>query len=240
MKKADWNSSKDPQKMLGFLRDSGKTTDRKLRLFAVACCRHLQSPWPSPPQYDEFLQWAEFFADGAVSAEELAPIGEEVAGYVDDYAPAWWTGIARVVACAVHLPRADPFSIREATLTVLRYDRFPAEYSAKEEGDEFTYQASLLRELVGPLPFRPLPVNPAWLTPTVVALAQGIYDERAFDRLPLLADALEGAGCTNADILAHCRRGWRRGHHGLFRDRRLAHEDHVLGCWALDLILGKE
>ena len=55
-------------------------------------------------------------------------------------------------------------------------------------------------------------------------LAQGIYDDRAFDRLPVLADALEEAGCTNAEILAHCREPG----------------PHVRGCWALDLLLGKE
>jgi hypothetical protein len=59
---------------------------------------------------------------------------------------------------------------------------------------------------------------------TVVSLAQPIYDELAFDRLPILADALEDAGSTNADILNHCRQPG----------------EHVRGCWALDLILGRK
>jgi hypothetical protein len=67
--------------------------------------------------------------------------------------------------------------------------------------------------------------DPAWLTSTVIALARGIYDDRAFDRMPILADALEDAGCDNADILAHCRD---------------ADATHVRGCWVVDLILGKE
>jgi hypothetical protein len=49
---------------------------------------------------------------------------------------------------------------------------------------------------------------PSWLSwndGTVVKMAQAIYDDRAFDRLPILADALEDAGCSDADILAHCR-----------------------------------
>src|SRR5262249_48886549 len=54
-------------------------------------------------------------------------------------------------------------------------------------------------------PFPPVAVPPAWQTANVVALAQAIYDERAFDRMPILADALEDAGCANADILNHCR-----------------------------------
>ena len=58
----------------------------------------------------------------------------------------------------------------------------------------------------------------------MVKLAQGIYDDRAFDRMPVLADALEEAGCYDADILAHCRQPG----------------EHVRGCWVVDLLLGKE
>jgi hypothetical protein len=67
-------------------------------------------------------------------------------------------------------------------------------------------------------------LEPAWLTSTVIALAKGIEDERAFDRLPILADALQDAGCDNADILDHCR----------------GPGPHVRGCWVVDLVLGKE
>jgi hypothetical protein len=238
---AEWLACADPTPMLEFLR--GKASDRKLRLFVVACCRHLQAPWPAPPEYAEFLEWAELLADGAASSEDLARIGEEVETYVEDYAPDWWRGIARVIACAVRLPRADPFGIREATLQVLGYGRLPGEDWAEEEREEFACQASLLRDAVGPFPFRPLAVDSSWLTPTVVALAGGIYDRRAFDGLPVLGDALEEAGCTNPDILAHCRRARRRGPGRLFHGRRLAHtdqpEEHARGYWVVDLVLGK-
>jgi hypothetical protein len=72
-------------------------------------------------------------------------------------------------------------------------------------------------------PFRPVSVDAVWLTANVVAIAQGIYAEPAFDRLPILADALEDAGCTNADIFNHCRQPG----------------EHVRGCWVVDLALGK-
>ncbi|MBP3959086.1 hypothetical protein J8F10_27900 [Gemmata sp. G18] len=72
-------------------------------------------------------------------------------------------------------------------------------------------------------PFRPAVANPAWFTSTVLALATGIYEDRAFDRLPILADALQDAGCENADILNHCR----------------SDGPHVRGCWVIDLLLGK-
>jgi hypothetical protein len=80
-----------------------------------------------------------------------------------------------------------------------------------------------LRDVFGN-PFRPVTVNPTWQTATVVSLAQAIYDERAFDRMPILADALEDAGCTNADVLNHCRQPG----------------EHVRGCWVVDLLLGKQ
>ena len=84
-------------------------------------------------------------------------------------------------------------------------------------------QADLLREIAGN-PFRPHSVDPRWLTSTAVALAQTIYDQRAFDRLPILADALEEAGCDGPELLAHCR----------------GDGPHVRGCWAVDLVLGKQ
>jgi hypothetical protein len=83
--------------------------------------------------------------------------------------------------------------------------------------------AELLREHRGN-PFCPVSLDARWLTPTVVALAKTIYSDRAFDRLPILADALEESGCTKAEILDHCR----------------GPGPHVRGCWAVDLILGKE
>jgi hypothetical protein len=80
-----------------------------------------------------------------------------------------------------------------------------------------------LRDVFGN-PFRPVTLDPAWRTANVVSLARAIYDERAFDRMPILADALEDAGCTSADVLEHCRRPG----------------EHVRGCWVVDLVLGKE
>jgi hypothetical protein len=84
-------------------------------------------------------------------------------------------------------------------------------------------QADLLRHLVGN-PFHPVNLDPSWLTPGVVNVADAVYESRAFDRLPVLADALEQAGCTNLDILAHCRQPG----------------EHVRGCWVVDQLLGKE
>ncbi len=92
--------------------------------------------------------------------------------------------------------------------------------------DEHIAQADLIRDIFGN-PFRPVAVDPAWLAwndGAIRKMAQAIYDERAFDRLPLLADALEDAGCADADILAHCR----------------GPGPHVRGCWLVDSLLGKK
>ena len=80
-------------------------------------------------------------------------------------------------------------------------------------------QPLLLREIFGPLPFRPVTIDPAWKTTNAIGIAKGISDDRRFQDMPILADALEEAGCDNSDILAHCRQP------GV----------HVRGCWCLDL-----
>src|SRR5579862_3922724 len=82
--------------------------------------------------------------------------------------------------------------------------------------------AAMLGDILGN-PFRPVAVDPAWKTGNVIGLATAIYDERAFERMPILADALEEAGCQERAILDHCRQT----------------AEHVRGCWAVDLLLGR-
>jgi hypothetical protein len=82
--------------------------------------------------------------------------------------------------------------------------------------------ACWVRDLYGN-PFRPVTIEPRWLTSNVVDLSRTIYDERDFDRLPILADALMDAGCADESILSHCR----------------SEGPHVRGCWVVDLVLGK-
>src|SRR5262245_4448389 len=89
-------------------------------------------------------------------------------------------------------------------------------------GTERAAQATLLRDIFSN-PFRPVALDPAWLIPTVVALARDIYEERAFEQMPMLGDALQVAGCDNDDVLNHCR----------------GDGPHVRGCWVVDLVLSK-
>jgi hypothetical protein len=79
--------------------------------------------------------------------------------------------------------------------------------------------------MFGPLPFRAVMVQPSLLTDIVVKLAESIYQERAFERLPILGDALEEAGCRDQEVLEHCRQ---------------QESVHVRGCWVIDLLTGRE
>lgn len=98
----------------------------------------------------------------------------------------------------------------------------------EEEGDEqaeLAAHADLLREIYGN-PFRRIQIDPAWLAwkdGAALKVAQAVYDARQFEDLPVLAGLLEQAGCTDREILNHCR----------------SDAVHVKGCWALDLLLGK-
>ena len=196
MTESEWNKCTDPVFMLEFLR--GKVNDRKVRLFSCACCRriwHLLSE-----QSRDVVMLAERYADGLVSDEERL--------------------------AARQLP-SETGADAASRAAVARYaesmEATPVLASSGLGRVEEAEQARLLRDIVGN-PFRPANTEIAWVTPIVVALAQAIYDDRAFDRLPVLADALEEAGCIDADILGHCREP----------------DPHVRGCWVLDLLLGKE
>jgi hypothetical protein len=81
----------------------------------------------------------------------------------------------------------------------------------------------LLRDIFGN-PFRRVVFDPAWRTDTAVSLARQMYEAREFGAMPILADALQDAGCDTPDILDHCRD---------------ANATHVRGCWVIDLLLGK-
>jgi len=221
MTEAEWLECIDPQKMFAFVQ--GKVSDRKLRLFAVACCRriwHLFTDVRSKAAIELIEQY-----DGQINRELLdATQAEEAADEANTvllecpqnnippevmlaeataYA-AWW---------AVHPPYYADQTAEVAAFAVR---------ISTGVDSESRLQTALFREILGN-PFRPVTAEPTWLTPTVVSLATAIYDERAFDRLPILADALEDAGCTNANILDHCRQPG----------------EHVRGCWAVDLVLGK-
>jgi hypothetical protein len=247
----EWLSCADPGPMLESLQ--GKASDRKLRLFAVACCRRIwhiilaeETVWHK----DEAAFWrrcqdavvlAERFADGEATEQELAAVTAYPRPGLYDADAAMFTAEVPLDPVSVAAEASEAAGQEAAGRVYARL--FPNGYSPsssesralfgvaveqqeKEYGEavakEKRSQADFLRDIFGN-PFQHVTLATAWRTPQVVALAQGIYDDRAFDRLPSLAEALEQAGCRDADLLAHCR----------------GPGPHVRGCWLVDLILGK-
>jgi len=204
MTEAEWNACTDPQPMLEFLR--GKVGDRKLRLFACACCRFIPGFLESPPDR-RALEWTEKDVD--------EPLDETLFVMWTKWDIRWdrrdaWGAVWRAIES--YLTEVDILEEKLAT------EELAEAYKPAQAN-----MTGLVRELFGN-PLRPVTIDRFWLTPTVASLAQAIYTDHAFDRMPILADALEDAGCTNADILSHCR----------------GPGSHVLGCWVVDLLLGKE
>lgn len=225
MAERDWLAASDPVAMLYHVRY--RATDRKLRLFACACCRRV---WHllEDPRSRQAVEAAERCAEGLVPAAERAVLREvEWAAQwaVAERASAFLAvrkaaGAARSAAAGA---AAGTRMFAEEVEQVLR-DTITAEGPARREAARAD-RAALLLDLFGN-PFRPAAVDPAWLSwgaGTVLRLAHAAYDEQRFEVLPILADALEDAGCDDTPLLNHCRAG------GV----------HLLGCWALDLLLNK-
>jgi hypothetical protein len=218
-------------------RTSREEDDRKLRLFAVACWRRVGDMLPDG-RFHRLIEAQESFADGEIGEPTLAAALDEAAAVGGIPDPVWTEADARertfwVARFGVHF---DPESMAWATSDLAGHRAGSAvgiSVSASEDSEviriarrsESRTQADLIREIFGD-PLRPPEIDPAWLTwngGTIPGLAQSIYQERAFDRMPILADALEEAGCAEATLLSHCRDG----------------SGHVRGCWALDALLGR-
>ena len=110
-----------------------------------------------------------------------------------------------------------------ARLTAMYAHLLYKEYEDDSAAEQLLRAQSGLIHCVFGDPFRPVTLGLTWTTPALVQLTQGIYDDRRFEDLPILADALEEAGCQEQSILDHLR----------------SPGPHVRGCWPLDLILGR-
>lgn len=172
----------------------GKTEDRKVKLFLHAC-NSLILPFAEQRVVDGWKARDRHFDVGDWEIHDATIAVEEITKYAG-------TRVARTI-------RASP---KEQLATFNRFRK-----------EQWEHQADAIRDIFGN-PFRPVTLDAAWLTPTVTKLAILIYEERQFDKMPLLGDALEEAGCSNEDMLQHCRGGG----------------EHVRGCWVVDKVLGKE
>jgi hypothetical protein len=205
MTEAEWLAWADPMPMLEFR--GTRQSHRKRRLFVVACCRRIAHLMTDTGH--RAVTAGEDFADGKINQHQLHDAWRAVG-----FPKAENRGYAAAAARAASVSPGNDLAAHGAASAV---------YACARKALERAAQAVLLRDIFGN-PFRPVVVDPNWLTSTVVALAKGIYEERAFDRMPILADALQDAGCDNDDILNHCRD---------------AKQTHVRGCWVVDLVLGK-
>jgi hypothetical protein len=277
MTESEWLASDDPGAMLQHLGSSA--SPRKLRLFAVACCR-------TPEVYSRLtddspcdacgargfwygvnvpasrchacggtgrinrsrraVEVAERFADGLVTEEELAvAYGRNNEGpTTPEFDMVRWASFSPLgFDVEFILPYADAAGLLKATQAALLREVFGNPY--RRVGKVILGPDAPVGEDVILTGNNAVPTS--WLTSTVVSLAHAIYEEQDFDRMPILGDALEEAGCTDEAVLRHCRgeEEWTEGELGYVkRDGanlwRPLRGPHVRGCLVVDVILRKE
>jgi hypothetical protein len=231
---AEWLACESPLAMLFSLGE--RASKRKVRLFATACCRrawHLMTDERSR----DAVEVAERFADGLASpaerkaAQEAAHAAMCGVGFGSPLDPVYVAAQSSASAAwaAARRPGAKGANIHAACEAGNAVCYALGEAIGTCQLNEQPAHVALIRDLFGG-PFSPVCVDPVWLTPAVTALATVAFEERSLPsghigpaRLAVLADALEEAGCADAELLGHLR----------------APGPHVRGCWALDLILGK-
>jgi hypothetical protein len=229
MTEAGWRACSDLDLMLRFLRR--KASDRKMRLFACSCCRRIWHLLPHDA-CRQAVETAEGYADGVREKRDLAAARDAVNATHppvdhDNYDPTppppsfWASSSANGTAWKSDYGKNETYPA-----TVARDAR--SAVAAQQQEAESLAQGRLLHDVFGPFPCYPKPAIDlgcmAWNEGLLPKLALAIYEDRAFDRLPILADALEEAGCSDEAILSHLRSAG----------------PHVRGCWALDLVLGRE
>ena len=225
MKEAEWLTCGDPERMLYHL-PARQGYYRKLLLFGCACCRLVWDQMPDE-RCREVVRTAERFADHDADEDEftLASAAVDDACRELGFAQVPDTmglGIAYATYALQQLLERQGYRI--ACFVEKRTSCVDA--VAREREVHRERHVAYILDIFAVLHLTPdHAIDPDWLTSDVVALAEGIYAERAFDRMPILADALQDAGCDSAEVLSHC------------RDTSLA---HVRGCWVIDRILWEE
>ncbi len=212
MTRREWAACKDPAAMLLLLQDQGLHTERKARLFGCACCRRLVGLLPEEGR--RAIEVVERYVDGLASREEVDAARRAFTAGSGNPERAFPTYLA--MTYLMSKSRHDP----------ARWISRGAAQAAGDQAAELAAQADIIRCLFGSPPFR-LAIRQEWLSfgdGTVTKMARGIYEERAFDRMPILADALLDAGCGDEILLGHLR----------------GPGQHWRGCWVLDLLVGKQ
>jgi len=216
---AEWLTSDDPEAMARAANEDlrsdyphGPRTARKRTLFGAACCRLV---WPHvviDERCRKVVEYVETKFEQPLSDEEEEELFWDAKMAAEH--PEHNTPLPQQLAANLVYDAGDPAMVIGSILRCFEGWASPSERSR--------LVAHLLRDIVGN-PFRPATLDPAWRTSTVLALASQMYGSRDFGAMPILADALQDAGCDTDDILDHCR----------------GPGPHVRGCWVVDLVLGK-
>jgi len=210
MTEAEW-AGEDPEKVLAQLWDGA--TERKLRLLALGVLRSKFDSEPSSILVEAVLL-GELLADGFADEKEVRRLADRLTFLANENIIN-----GNLIPAALYRDCGNAMQPKERW----KGRRLPL---PRPLGWLEAPTLDLIREVFG-YPSRSDPLASEWLAwedGLIPGLAQTIYETRAYDRLPILGDALEDANCTNTDLLAHLR----------------SPGPHVRGCWALDLILGKQ
>ncbi|AMV27511.1 hypothetical protein VT84_24130 [Gemmata sp. SH-PL17] len=218
MTEAEWLESDDPYLLLDVqrtrandqqlpLRARARFSPRQVGLWIVACCRQDEELMEGSRERAA-VEWAGRVLGSAIECAE--------AWEPSDADPYRMGAAAYRCLCVAHCVLGGD-DARAASLA-----REALEILLDVDAEPYLLFCDLLRDIVGN-PFRPVTFSPAWRTSTAVTLAAQMYESREFSVMPILADALQDAGCDSADVLNHCR----------------VPGVHVRGCWVVDLVLGK-
>lgn len=203
--------------------------ERKLRLFGLACCKRVAHLMTDREAIDALERIQECIESRTMNVvlEEIRSSSQRLADRADA-AVIMGQGKSELGEDGhIHFANCSPYAMAnprpaQAALDVSSRVRWALDYIGIDRDQEMKEHCGIFRDILGN-PFRPVALDPRWLTSTVLDLANLIYSERQFERMPLLGDALMDAGCDNDEVIKHC--------HGP--------GPHVLGCWVVDLLLRK-
>jgi hypothetical protein len=249
MTEREWLTTREVGDMESLLFDTNRFSKRKMRLVSIEACKHIVHLLPLA-RYGPVIEWAEQYSDGLTDQQAFRSLSGHLSTTTGEPCPAAAGAATRAVLSlgpddapdAATLQVVDAKGIEamattgciSPTLSYAEVGRLIEDARGSATHDVFTRAceaeelaiADLVREIFGN-PFHPITIDPAWLARNDAAIpriARSVYEERAFHRMPALADALLDAGCEHEELIAHCRSAG----------------PHVRGCWAVDLILGKE
>jgi hypothetical protein len=232
MTEAEWLSNEGSGWLLEYTKRNSWLTplarNRKYRLAAIEIVRQALGTRVTS-SIARVIETAESMCENQTSLRDVASAIHEADSEIR---ADLWSDLGELLG---ELGSPDAFSALNAVaLFTWRRSGSQAYLPEGNERQVIALHCRIIREIFGN-PFRPVTFDAAWRTSAAVALATQMYESREFGNMPILADALEDAGCDNADIIAHCRDPHLLEGGGALPPRT----PHVRGCWVVDLVLGR-